>query len=347
MQAFRLMSWKGKAQLCEVPVPEPGLGEVRIKVGGAGICHTDLHICHHYDESHPLLQGTQLPVTLGHENAGWIDALGPGVVGFEVGEPVIATTAGCGRCRNCLLGWQTYCETGVLESGIGLDGGLAEFYVTPASALVPLGDLEPWKAAPLACAGMTAYHGVKHVLSNLTPDSTVVVIGIGGLGHMAIAILKTHCAAQVIAIDRSPQALELARMQGADIALMTDGDTANAIREHTRGLGAQAVLDFVGANATMKLAAQVARARGQIAIIGLGRGTFEFREFELPYGCSMTLLMGGNRLDLFELVALAEADKVSAHIKTYRLEDIDDVMHKLERGEIVGRAVITPHGQLA
>ena len=342
MLAYRLMAWKGSAELCDIPTPEPGPGEVLIRIGGAGVCQSDLHIMHQYDGGHPLLREIDPPFTLGHENAGWIEALGPGVNGWEVGQPVVCATPGCGRCKNCIQGLATYCETAGAEPGIGLDGGLAEYMAIPAAALIALDTLEPWKAAPLTDAGHTSYHAVKRVLHKLTPDSTVVVIGVGGLGHMAVAILKAVCAAKVVAVDRSDAALALATELGADLVLASNDITAIEINEYTRGLGAHAVLDFVGNDQTLLLAASVSRTLGSIVIAGLGGGRFEFAEGALPYGCSLQIVMGGSRTEMMEVVALAESGKIAPHITCYSLADVQTAMDKLQEGKVVGRAVIRP-----
>lgn len=345
MLAYRLTKWKTPAELCEIPVPEPDSGEVLVKIGGAGVCQSDLHIMHDYDDSHPSFRDVQLPFTLGHENAGWISALGRGVTGWEIGQPVVCATPGCGRCKNCLQGLMTYCETGGPEPGIGQDGGLAEFMTIPASALIALDKLQPWQAAPLTDAGHTSYAAIKRVLHSLTPDSIVVVIGIGGLGHMAVTILKEICPAKIVAVDRSEQALDMARDIGADLVLPSDDSTATEITSFTRSRGAHAVLDFVGTTSTIQLAADVASPLGKIVIAGLGGGRFEFAEGNVPYGCSMEIIMGGSRDDMKEVVALAEAGHISAHITRYPLQEAPSVLSSLQRGEVIGRAVITPGNQ--
>ena len=343
MLAYRLTEWQKPAKLCDIPIPEPDPGEVLINVGGAGVCQSDLHIMYDYDSSHPLFRDVELPFTLGHENAGWITALGPKVTGWEIGQPVVCATPGCGRCKNCVQGLMTYCETGGPEPGIGHDGGLAEFMAISASALIALENLEPWQAAPLTDAGHTSYSAIKRVIYTLTPDSTVVVIGVGGLGHMAVAILREVCAAKIVAVDRSDQALALAKELGADLVVPSDDSTAAEIAAFTKRRGAQAVLDFVGTTSTMQLAAEVARPLGRIVIVGLGGGRFEFAEGTVPYGCSMEIIMGGSRSDMMEVVALAEAGRISARITQYSLDEVASVMAKLQQGDIVGRAVITPH----
>ncbi len=314
-----------------------------LKMGGAGICASDLHIMQHYDQTNPLLKTVKLPMTLGHENAGWIEARGHGVDGWEIGQPVVAAAPGCGRCSYCMRGLTTYCESMSPMPGIGLDGGLAEYMVSKASALIPLDTLEPWQAAPLTDAGHTSYHAVMHALPLLTPGNTAVVIGIGGLGHLAVAILKAISPVNVIAVNRSPKPLELARERGADLCLAIDENTIEAIFDYTKGQGAIAVFDFVGNNPTMQLAAKVARPLGKIVIPGLGGGSMEFKEGALPYGCSITITMGGSFNDMMDVVALGEAGKIETHIERYSLDEVETAMDRLKNRKIMGRAVMIAH----
>ena len=192
MRALRLPAWKHEPELAEITDPEPGPGEVVIRVGGAGACHSDLHLMHDFE---PGLLPWGPPFTLGHENAGWVDAIGAGVKGLEIGEPVaVYGPWGCSRCYRCRQGMENYCERqaeiGPAGGGLGLDGGMAPKMLVPSARLLaPLGDLDPVDAAPLTDAGITPYHAVKRSLPLLVPGSTAVVIGAGGLGHMAIQIL--------------------------------------------------------------------------------------------------------------------------------------------------------------
>lgn len=344
MLAFQMMRWGEGGQLNRVPVPEPGAGEVLVKVAGNGICQSDLHALYEWQSCPPHL-AVELPLTLGHEVAGWVEACGPGVAGLEPGLPCLLTVAGCGRCRFCAQGWNNYCSNRGKQVGMGLDGGLAEYVVVPAAALVPLGGtLDPWRAAPLTDAGLSSYHAIKRVLPLLTPGSTVVVIGIGGLGHLAVGLLKALCGARVIAVDTSAEALALAGDLGADLCLGSDDTTALAIREASRDQGADAVLDFVGAGATMALAAQVIRPLGQIVVSGRGQGAFAFQDRALPYGAGISTTFGGSKLELMELVALAEAGVIAPRVSRYPLTEVQTAIDKLREGQVVGRAVIVPDG---
>lgn len=345
MKAFRLLSWHGPAELVEAPVPEPASGEVRLRIGGAGVCHTDLHLMHGWDpQTNPAVRGWRLPFTLGHENAGWIDALGPNVEGWAIDMPVaVSLLWGCGRCKPCRTGADNYCEDRTRRSGgFGRDGGLAEYMLAPARNLVALKDLAPWQAAPLTDAGLSAYHAVKGALAVLEPDAAAVVIGTGGLGHLAVGYLEASTGALVVAVDRKPGALALARRMGADLCLPSDDAAPEAIRDATDGHGAEAVFDFVGTDATLQLAARVVSRRGRIVIVGLGGGTLPLSHATLPFGATVGYSLGGSTAELAEVVALAERGRVLPVIERYALDDIAPVYNRLAHGEVTGRAVIVP-----
>ncbi|MEJ2482788.1 MAG: NAD(P)-dependent alcohol dehydrogenase [Gemmatimonadota bacterium] len=345
MKALRLTAWQSDPEMQEIPVPEPGPGEVLIRIGGAGACHSDLHLLHEWTpEIMPPLASWKLPMTLGHENAGWIEAGDlDGYPYLEQGAPVVVSlTWNCGVCASCRVGATNYCEVTQEAGGLGFDGGMAEFMVAPIESLVPLKDLEPWMAAPLTDAALTPYHAVKRSIPRLTPDATVVVIGVGGLGHMAVQLLREMCASRIIALDIDEDALALASEVGADICLPSDEAAAEEIRKATGGLGAMVVLDFVGINPTLETARQAARQRGEIVIVGIGGGALPVQFGALPYACSVVTTYGGSTGELAEVVAMAEAGRISPHIETFGLDEAADVYERLHRNEITGRAVIRP-----
>lgn len=346
MAAFQLTAWQQPPELREVAVPEPGPGEVLIKVGGAGACHSDLHLME-WPEGQVAFSP---PFTLGHENAGWVEATGPGVHGLSRGEPVaVYGPWGCGRCRACRRSSENYCERqeslGVLGGGLGLDGGMAEYMLVPsARLLVPLGDLDPRDAAPLSDAALTPYHAIKRSLHKLAPGSTAVVIGIGGLGHMAVQILSAISPAQIVAIDTDRDKLALAADVGADVTLEGGEGAAEDVREVTSGLGAELVLDIVGSDQTMALAAQCGRFEGDVTIVGIAGGTLPVSFFSQPYECSIATTYWGSAVELIEVLDLARAGKIRAHVERFALRDVASVYDRLRRGAIDGRAVICPHG---
>jgi propanol-preferring alcohol dehydrogenase len=214
--------------------------------------------------------------------------------------------------------------------------------VAPATTLVPLRNLEPAEAAPLTDAGLTSYHAVKRCLPILEPGTTVVVIGVGGLGHLGVAFLRELSGAQIIAVDRDPAALQMASGLGAHVCLPSDDTTVEQVKALTDGLGATVVLDFVGLDATLEIASQIVRKHGQIVLVGIGGGSLPFHFFALPAGCSIVATLGGTTSELAEIVALAEAGRVTPHIHKFPLDEVVSVYEQLEANQIKGRAVLVP-----
>ena len=344
MKAYQLVEWQKPAQLRDVPVPEPGPGQVLLKIGGAGACHSDLHLMEAPAGARPL----KLPFTLGHENAGWVEKLGPGAAGYSVGDPVLVYGPwGCGRCLNCRMGMENYCENSgdARPGGLGGDGGMAPYLIVPATRfLVPLGALDPVDAAPLTDAALTSYHAVKRSLPLLGPGSTAVVIGVGGLGQMAVQILRALAAAAVVvAVDTAADKLETAKRMGADETLLSGEGAVKRIKDMTHGQGAQLVLDMVGVDATLKMAAQAARALGHVTIVGLGGGVLPVNFFTLPHECSVASPFWGSITELVEVVSLAQTGKVRMLVEHFPLERAGEAYKLLHDGKIQGRAVITPN----
>lgn len=345
MRALRLTAWQHDAELLEVADPEPGPGEVLVRIGGAGACHSDLHLLHEFP---PGLLPFDPPFTLGHENAGWVESVGAGVTGLELGAPVAVYGAwGCGRCSRCLQGMENYCENRAEfrreGCGLGFDGGMAPLLLVPnARHVVPLTDLDPVDAAPLTDAALTPYHAVKRSLDRLVPGSTALVIGVGGLGHMAIQILNAMTSAQIVAVDQSPEALHLAQAVGASNGVLAGDSAAEEVRELTKGRGTDLVLDFVGVDATIALAATVARPLSDVTLVGIGMGSYPFSFFTVPYEVSLASTYWGSVTELIEVVALAEAGKIRAHVERYSLDDAAQAYTDMAAGTLRGRAVIVP-----
>lgn len=330
-------------ELMEIPEPVPGPGEVVIKVGGAGACHSDLHILYELDASGVW----QLPMTLGHETAGWVHSMGAGVEGLGEGDPVAVYGAwGCGLCQRCAVGIENYCERPSLVGGggLGLDGGMADYLLVPHQRhLVPLPEgLDPAVAAPLTDAGLTPYHAIRRSWPKLTPDATCVMIGVGGLGHVGVQIARATTAAQVIAVDVKPEALELARKVGAHHAVLSNDTAAEAVRELTGGRGADVVIDFVGATPTMTLARAVARTMADVTIVGIGGGEMPLGFFSQPYEVCIATTYWGSRPELVELLALAASGQVSSERTLYSLDDGAKAYADLHDGTVTGRAVVVP-----
>jgi propanol-preferring alcohol dehydrogenase len=346
VKAYQLTEWQTQPELRDVPVPEPGPGQVLIKVGGAGACHSDLHLT----EWPPGTLGFDPPFTIGHENAGWVEALGAGVEGPEVGEAVsVYGPWGCGRCRACRLSAENYCEhqaeIGVFGGGLGLDGGMAEYMLVPhARLLLPLGDLDPRDAAPLSDAALTPYHAIKRSLHLLVPGSTAVVIGVGGLGHMGVQILRALSPARVVAVDVSAEKLRLASEVGADETVGAGEGAAEAIRELTAGRGAELIVDMVGSDDSIALAVAVARFESHITVVGLAGGKFEFAFGALPFEAQLNIPYWGTAVELEECLELARQGKIHAHVERFPLERADEAYEKMRAGTLDGRAVICPNG---
>jgi alcohol dehydrogenase, propanol-preferring len=225
---------------------------------------------------------------------------------------------------------------------------MAEYMIVPDGRfLVRLGKLEPKAAAPLTDAALTPYHAIKGVLPALTPDNTVVMIGIGGLGHMGVQILRAVSAARFVAADVNEAKVEFARKHGAVATVNTRSE--NAVEEILAVSGSRkvkAVFDFVGLQSTIDLAVRVLGYDSHLAIVGLGRGVMSFSpgtaEGCVPWGCSVTAPFGGTRLDLIEVMALAETGRIKAEKTCFRLDEAVSVYSRLEKGEIQSRAVFVP-----
>ncbi len=269
MKAVRLHEYGRRPVIEQVPEPTvSGPLDVIVRIGGAGLCRTDLHIVEGQwrDKSH-----VALPYILGHENAGWVHAVGPAVENVAVGDTVIVhPLVTCGFCRACRAGDDMHCASGAFP-GIDTDGGFAELLKTGARAVVKLDpQVRPQDVAALADAGLTAYHAVKKAVPILFPGTSAVVLGAGGLGHIGIQSLKALTAAQVIVVDRSAAALELARACGADHMVLADGSQTAKVKELTNGHGCEAVIDFVGEGGALEDGVAMLRRAGTYYVIGYG-----------------------------------------------------------------------------
>jgi propanol-preferring alcohol dehydrogenase len=351
MKALRLREWLGRPVFEDVPVPSPGIGEVLVRVEGAGACHSGLHLMYEFP---PGTVPWSPPFTLGHENAGWVHEVGEGVRELEVGQPVAVVGAwGCGRCSRCRVGYETYCDRPDLApvpgggGGLGLDGGMAEFLLVPSARhLVPLPDgLDPVRAAPLTDAGLTPYHAVRRSREKLTPGAVALVIGVGGLGHLGIQVLRATTGARVIAVDSRESARELAKRSGADLVIAAGESASEEVREATHGLGADVVLDFVGSEETLRLAAQSARMMADLTIVGLGGGTLPVSFFGIPYEVSVQTAYWGNRAELVEVLDLAARGLLHAEITRFELGQAEQAYEQLRSGVVDGRVVVVPNGE--
>ncbi len=340
MRAALLREYHAPLELVERPEPEPdGSRSVVVRIGGAGVCATDLHAIDGLMEPAGLVP----PVVLGHENAGWVHAVGDDVTAAAVGDAVLVYPAySCGLCVPCRRGQDIHCERHQF-TGLTCDGGFSEYVLVDERSLLPLPNgVEPAEVAPHADAGITAYHAVKKLLPRLEPGATVAVIGVGGVGHIALQLVRVLGAARVVGIDTDERRRALARELGADEVLGEQQDVAEAVRELTNGTGADVVLDFVGTDETHASGMRMLAKRGLYSIVGYG-GTVSHPSVAFVVG--ETVVTGnlvGNWIDLWELLQLHGRGDVTLRTQTHPLEDVNDVLGALRDGEITGRAVLVP-----
>jgi alcohol dehydrogenase, propanol-preferring len=275
--------------------------------------------------------------------------MGPGVTGFARGDPVIVYGPwGCGLCVNCRQGMENYCQGPGMPSPGGLggkDGGMAEYLLVPSTRyLVPLGDLDPREAAPLSDAGLTSYHAVKRSVHLLGAGSTAVVIGAGGLGQMAIQVLRAlGGATTIVAVDTSEDKLKIAASVGADEVLVSGDDAVKRIKGITNGHGAELVLDLVGIDPTLRMAAQAARVLGHLTIVGVGSAALPVNFSSPPHECAVASPFWGSIPELIEVIGLAQAGKITMLVEHFALDDAARAYDFLHDGKVSGRAVITPN----
>lgn len=346
MRALQLTD-PGVVEIREVPVPQIGPSDLLIRVGAAGICHSDLHLLHF-----PVKMREE-PLTLGHEIAGTVEAVGSEVDGRHAGERgIIYLCWSCGVCRECVSGNENVCLAAGRTAmppcpGLGPDGGMAEYVRVPARSFVPIGDLDFQQAAPMADAALTSYHAIRGARDHLRPGSTAVVIGVGGLGHVAVQILRAVSATRVVAVDVGETQLDLAKRCGAEIALESGPETARQILDLTEGRGADAVFDFVGIDATARMSVESVAPNGAYRMIGLGGGVPGVTADPAggpgwPWGASVRKSYGGTRSDLVDSIALAQAGLLTVEVDRFDLADARTAFDRLEAGQIRGRAVLVP-----
>lgn len=341
MRAVQVVGYHDKLQLNEVPAPEiTGPHDVIVRIGGAGVCRTDLHILEGQWEAK---SGVALPYTIGHENAGWVEAIGDAVTNVAVGDKVILhPLITCGLCRACRFGDDVHCENSRFP-GIDTDGGYAEFLKTTARSVVKIDDsLEPADVAALADAGLTAYHAAAKVARMTRPGDTCVVIGAGGLGHIGIQVLAAISALRIVVVDRNPDAVELAKEVGAEIGIVADATHVQQVLDLTGGHGAEAVLDFVGEGGATAEGTAMLRRAGSFFVVGYGENidvpTIDVISTEINFIGNLV----GSYNDLGELMDLAARGKVKLHTSTYALADFQQALDDLDAGRVRGRAILVP-----
>jgi NAD+-dependent secondary alcohol dehydrogenase Adh1 len=341
MRAVRLHEYDKRPTVDQTPEPQiTSPTDVIVKIGGAGLCRTDLHLV---EGQWAEKTGTPLPFTLGHENAGWVHEVGSAVEHLSPGDTVILhPQATCGLCRACRAGDDMHCDNSFFP-GLNTDGGMADFLRTGQRAVVKIDPkLQPADVAALADAGLTAYHAVRKAVPLLYPGTKAVVIGAGGLGHIGIQALKALTPTEIIVVDRSEPALELAKSIGADHGVLADDKQVERVLELTDGRGAEVVIDFVGEQGAERAGVEMLRRAGSYYVIGYGGAlnvpTIDIISTEINFIGNLV----GTFNDLDELMTLAAQGKVKLHTTTYPLDAVNDAMDDLDGGRLRGRGILVP-----
>jgi NAD+-dependent secondary alcohol dehydrogenase Adh1 len=339
VKAALLRGYNQPLELIERPIPEVVRAtDVLVRIGGAGVCATDLHAIEGLMEP----AGVRLPLVLGHENAGWVEEVGDGVTTVAKGDAVLVFPPhSCGLCVPCRRGVDMLCIHHQF-TGLTVDGGFADYVLVPERSLVSLpAGVEPALVAPYADAGLTAYHAVRRLRHLATPGTTAALIGVGGVGHIALQLLRELGAGATIAIDTDSRRRALAGELGADHVLDGKG-SVDAVRELTGGRGADLVIDFVGTDQTHADATAMLARGGTYSIVGFGgMVTYPSAAF---VGSAHTVAgnLVGTWLDLWEVMQLHAAGRLVLKTETHPLDSVNEVLAKLHDGEITGRAVLVP-----
>jgi NAD+-dependent secondary alcohol dehydrogenase Adh1 len=343
MKAARLHAYHQPLKIDSIEEPKiTGPLDVIVRIGAAGLCRTDLHI---WEGQWADISQIELPYIPGHENAGWVHEVGPGVTNVEVGDTVIVhPLITCGLCRACRAGNDMHCENGAFP-GLVMDGGFAEYMLTSARSVVKLDpSLHPTQIAALADAGLTAIHAVKKAVPVLGAGTRAVVIGAGGLGHIGIQCLKAYTPAEIIVIDPSEKALALAGEVGAHHTVKVDGSHVDTVKELTDGRGAEAIIDFVGEKGAIEDGIEMVQDGGFYYVIGYGENinipTIDVISREISFIGNLV----GTYVDLQDLMTLTAQGKVTLHTSTYPLDAINDAMADLDNGRLQGRGILVPAG---
>ena len=340
MKAARLNEFGSVPTVEEVAEPDlRGPRDVIVRVGGAGLCRTDLHLIDGWFED---IIPVERPFTLGHENAGWVQAVGNGVTAVKEGDAVIVhPLITCGVCAACRAGEDMYCGNSEFP-GVNTDGGFAEYLRTSERALVKLPeDVSPVAVAPHADAGITAYRAARKAAPFLEPGTTAAIIGVGGLGHIGLQVLRALTPARLIAVDRAPHALELASKIGADDVVGAE-EPVQPILDATAGVGVDVVIDFVGEHDTPKQSIAMLKQGGGYFVVGYG-GTLDVPLIELILKeVTVHANLVGNHGELRELMSLVGQGLIELQTREYPLVEIGQAIDDLRSGRLVGRGVIAP-----
>ncbi|MCI0338428.1 MAG: zinc-dependent alcohol dehydrogenase [Acidobacteria bacterium] len=338
MLAAVLHSFAEPLVIEEVATPAPGRGEVLIKVAACGVCHSDLHLA--LGEWELLKPITKLPLTLGHEVTGTIEAVGEGVAGFNVGDrvgvPWLHYT--CGDCEFCSLGRETLCLNQKV-TGCTVDGGFAEFVIANASHTAKLPDnLSFEEAAPLLCAGLTVHNAMK--TSGVRAGQKIAIFGIGGLGHLAIQLARAR-GAEVIAVDIAEDKLELAREYGAQATVNAATTQAHKEIKKNSGGGAHVALVTSASRTAYETALRSLRRGGILSVVGMAPEPIAVSTVALVSGeYKIVASAVGTRQDLSEVLQIAAQGKIKCKIEMRTLAKVNDVLNEMKEGRLLGRVVL-------
>jgi len=340
MKAARLFAYDKPLRLVDVETPHlKNPADVLVRVTGAGVCHTDLHIVEGVWKEKVEVS---LPYTLGHENAGIVEDVGPAATSFRKGEKVILhPVITDGLCRACRIGEDMHCENLVFP-GITADGGFAQYIRTSERSLVRLNELEPADVAPLADAGLTAIRAVKKAASRTTSGSHVVVQGVGGLGHIALQLLRCMTNASITASDVVESKLRLAERMGAHRVIDARRDPVKQVMDITKNRGAEVVIDLVGNDQTLANGMRMLRKGGSLIIVGYG-GTASLKAIDMIFSeFSVLGSLVGNWDELRELIELTRQGKVRVITQKGKLDEVNEMLEQLKKGTLEGRGVVIP-----
>lgn len=344
MKAARLHQFHSPLVVEEVPDPQiTSPYDVIVKVGAAGLCRTDLHIREGQFDEAQKEANLSLPYSPGHENAGWVEAVGEAVTNVAPGDKVILhPLITCGLCRACRDGDDVHCENSSFP-GLFAEGGFAQYLKTGARSVIKMDPgLEPTDVAPLADAGLTAYHAIRKAVPLLYPGTRCAVIGAGGLGHIGIQCLKAMVPAEIIVLDTNEEALSLATEWGADDTVRVDGTQVSRVMDLTDGKGAEVVIDFVGESGAEHWGVDLLRRGGSFFVVGYG-GMLEVPTMRIILTeINFIGNLVGSYNDLVELMTLAAQGKVRLHTATYPLDDINTAIDDLNSGRLRGRGILVP-----
>jgi propanol-preferring alcohol dehydrogenase len=350
MRAARIIKTKEPLRIDDLRTPKPKNEQVLVRVESAGVCHSDLHLWEGgYAGPQGVFmkvedRGVKFPLTPGHEVAGRIEEIGESVTGFQTGERVLVYPwIGEGLCPACRVGEENLCDL-PRTLGIYQDGGYSELILVPSHRyLVNIQNLDINASASLACSGLTAYTAVKK--ANAQASETVVLVGAGGLGLMAVQLAKAMTNAQVVIVDVDDKKLSEAKRLGADQTINSlSTDAVKGIKDITGGIGSEIVIDFVNNAKTAQTTINMIRKRGRLIMVGLFGGALELNLPLIPLRAfTLTGAYTGKFADLVDLVAMAKSGKIQSVVsRKYKLDKVNQALDELKGGKIIGRGVLNP-----